>query len=162
LSHPLAVVYATARDPAKATELQQIATANKGRVQIVSADANDANSLHSAANKVKETIKSLDVVIYNAGVLKGFGNLLEVGIDGLKDNINTNVYGAYFAAVKFTPLLLKSQYAKKSLVLLSSEFGSLSLSDKVFADHEKGFGVSGYDVTAMYNISKVCLWLRCV
>jgi hypothetical protein len=50
---------------------------------------------------------------------------------------------------------LKSKYAKKSLVLLSSEYGSVALSSKVFADHEKLFGVSGYDSTAMYNISKV-------
>lgn len=124
----------------------------------MTADTNDSKSLKLVTQEIKKTFSALDVVIYNAGVLNGFGNILEVGIDGLKDNISTNVYGAYFAAVEFTPLLLKSTYAKKSLVFLSSEYGSLGLSSKVFADHEKLFGVTGYDATAMYNISKVLLY----
>jgi NAD(P)-dependent dehydrogenase (short-subunit alcohol dehydrogenase family) len=115
-------VYATARDPAKAKDLQLVANLGNGRVQIVSADANDINSLHLAAINIKESFNALDVVIYNAGVLKGFGNILEVGIDSLKDNINTNLYGAYYAAVEFTPLLLRSKYSKKTLVFLTSEF----------------------------------------
>ena len=93
------------------------------------------------------------MVIYNSGILTGVGNLLEVGIQSLKDNINTNVYGAFYAALAFTPLLLKSNYEKKSLVLLSSSFASLALSDETAAAHEQVFG-SGFDGTAMYNISK--------
>jgi NAD(P)-dependent dehydrogenase (short-subunit alcohol dehydrogenase family) len=148
-------VYATARDETKATELRNVAQKSGGRVQILSADAGDLNSLNSASQEIKQSSLSLDIVIYNAGVLNGFGNILEVGVDGLKDNINTNVYGAYYTATEFAPMLLKSKCAKKSLVLLSSEYGSIALSSKVFADHEKLFGVSGYDSTAMYNISKV-------
>lgn len=148
-------MYATARDPAKAQDLQLVADKSKGRVQIVSADANDANSLHLAAIKIKESTNVLDVVIYNAGVLKGFGNILDVGIDALKDNINTNVYGAYYAAVEFTPFVLRSEYGKKTLVLLTTEFASMGLSDQILSSHEAAFGVSGFDPTAMYNVSKV-------
>jgi NAD(P)-dependent dehydrogenase (short-subunit alcohol dehydrogenase family) len=148
-------VYATARDETKATELRNVAQKSGGRVQILSADAGDLNSLNFVAHEIEKSLQTLDIVIYNAGVLNGFGNILEVGIDGLKDNINTNLYGAYYAAAEFVPLLLKSKYAKKALVLLSSEYGSIALSSKVFADHEKLFSVTGYDSTAMYNISKV-------
>jgi NAD(P)-dependent dehydrogenase (short-subunit alcohol dehydrogenase family) len=95
----------------------------------------------------------LDLVIYNSGVLNGLGNLLEVGVQPLKENIDTNLYGAYYAAVEFAPLLLKSGYEKKSLVLLSSSFASMQLSDDVAAAHEELFG-RGFDATAMYNISK--------
>jgi hypothetical protein len=54
---------------------------------------------------------------------------------------------------------LRSKYERKALVLLSSEYGSIALSSKVFADHEKLFGVTGYDSPAMYNISKASPFL---
>jgi NAD(P)-dependent dehydrogenase (short-subunit alcohol dehydrogenase family) len=118
------------------------------------ADANDSNSLHSAAREIAQSSNSLDVVIYNSGVLEGLGNLLEVGIQPLKDNVNTNLYGAYYTAIEFVPLMLKSNYKKKSFALISSSFASFGLSDETAAFYEKIFG-SGFDVTAMYNISKV-------
>lgn len=86
--------------------------------------------------------------------MNGFGNLLEVGIQPLIENITTNVYGAYYTATEFVPLLLKSKYERKSLVLLSSSFASMELSDDISATHEEAFG-GDYDAIAMYNISKV-------
>ncbi|KAL7781784.1 NAD(P)-binding protein [Trichoderma afarasin] len=153
---PEATIFATARDPSKANELQDVVNANKGRVQIFAADANDSNSLHLAAEEIGRLTDSLDIVIYNSGILNGFGNLLEVGIQPLIENITTNVYGAYYTATEFVPLLLKSKYEKKTLVLLSSSFASMQLSDETSAVHESLFG-SGYDATAMYNISKTAL-----
>lgn len=97
---------------------------------------------------------SLDIVIYNSGVLNGIGNILEVGIEPLKENVNINVYGTYYAAVEFVPLLLKSTYGGKTFAIISSSFGSMQLSDKIAAAHEKFFG-PGFDATAMYNVSKV-------
>lgn len=152
-SYPNATIFATARDPTKAAELQSLASANGSRIQILQADALDISSLQLVAKTIEQSSKSLDMVIYNTGVLVGIGNMLEVGVEPLKENIETNVYGAYYAAVQFSPLLLKSAFANKSLVLISSSFGSMSLSDKVAAEHESLFG-PGYDATAMYNISK--------
>lgn len=96
-------------------------------------------------------------MIYNAGVLSGWGSPLEAGIDGLKSNIETNVYGAYHTAVHFAPLLLKSSYKNKALVFLSSSFASLALADEILQSHAVTFGTVGYDPTALYNVSKVCL-----
>jgi NAD(P)-dependent dehydrogenase (short-subunit alcohol dehydrogenase family) len=140
-------VFATARDPTKAPELQALAATSNNRIQILAADATNADSLNTAAEK----ITSLDRIIYNAGVLSGWGNPLEVGISALKQNIDTNLYGAYFTAVHFAPLLLKSNYKHKALVFLSSSFGSLALADEIKASH----GVPEYDPSALYNISKV-------
>lgn len=83
--------------------------------------------------------------------------MLEVGAQSLIDNMTTNVYGAYHTAVAFAPLLLKSKYMRKSLVLLSSSFASMQLADEVTASHEELI-VKGFDATAMYNISKVILF----
>ncbi|KAH8820702.1 hypothetical protein F5884DRAFT_849953 [Xylogone sp. PMI_703] len=155
-THPKATLFVTARDPEKATELRDLAGSSNNRIQIITADANDSNSLHSAAVKIGQTTDYLDLVIYNSGILIGIGNILEVGIQPLKDSINTNVYGAYYAAVEFTAFLLKSKYEKKSLTLLASSFASMQLSDKVAAAHEAAIG-EGFDATAMYNISKTAL-----
>jgi NAD(P)-dependent dehydrogenase (short-subunit alcohol dehydrogenase family) len=97
----------------------------------------------------------LDLVIFNSGVLRGWGNLTEIGIEGLKENIDTNVYGAYYAAIEFSPLLLKSEFPKKSLVLMSSEFASFGLEEEIFKSHAAAFNTPDHDPTAMYNISKV-------
>lgn len=130
-------------------------------MKILTADAIDPDTIRNANEEIKKHTATLDLVIYNAGVSNGFGNLFETGIQGLKDNLDVNLYGAYHAAVAFAPLLLKSTYARKSLVFLSSTFGSLTLSTQVLAAHEKIQGAIGYDATALYNISKVgYLWLE--
>lgn len=83
--------------------------------------------------------------------------MLDVGAQSLIDNMTTNVYGAYHAAVAFAPLLLKSKYERKSLVFLSSSFASMQLADEITAAHEEGIA-KGFDATAMYNVSKVKLY----
>ncbi|KAL7940293.1 NAD(P)-binding protein [Trichoderma barbatum] len=126
---PEATKFATARNPDNATELRDV---------------------------IEQLSDCLDIVIYDSGVLHGLGNLLEVGVQSLIENITTNVYGAYYTATEFVPLLLKSKYEKKSLALLSSSFASMELRDEISAVHESVLG-GGYDATAMYNISKTAL-----
>jgi NAD(P)-dependent dehydrogenase (short-subunit alcohol dehydrogenase family) len=159
LAHPAATIYATVRDPAKATTLAAVAEKSSGRVRVLTADAVDVKSFDLVTEEIKKTYSTLDLVIYNSGVSNGFGNILDAGVQSLKDNFDVNVYGAYHAAVAFTPLLLKSTYPKKSLVYLASTFGSFGLTLQVLAAHEQiqksaGLG-SGFDATAMYNVSKV-------
>lgn len=123
-------------------------------------DADDSKSIQLAATKIGEQSESVDVVIYNSGVLQGFGNLLDVGAQPLIENMTTNVYGAYYVAAAFAPLLLKSKYERKSLVFLSSSFASLQLADEITAAHEEAFG-KGFDATALYNVSKVRYYWMC-
>ncbi|KAL7899947.1 hypothetical protein HDV63DRAFT_416650 [Trichoderma sp. SZMC 28014] len=154
--YPEATVFATARNPEKATDLQTLSDSNKGRLQILALDADDSNSVNQVAAKIGQQSESLDVVIYNSGVLNGFGNLIDVGAQPLIDNMTTNVYGAYYTAVSFAPLLLKSKYEKKSLVYISSSFASMQLADEITASHEEHIA-KGFDATALYNISKTAL-----
>lgn len=148
-------MFVTARDTSKAPKLQELVLANSNRVEIVVADVADPKSLSLAANHIGTKTSSLDFVIFNSGVLRGWGNLLEIGVEGLKENIDTNVYGAYYAAVEFSPLLLKSEFPKKALVLMSSEFASIELEEELFKSHAVLFNTPDHDPTAMYNISKV-------
>ena len=98
-------------------------------------------------------INSFDQVFYISGVLKGFGNILEVGIDVLKENIDVNLYGAYLATQAFVPFLEKSSEAKLSYI--STDFASFAL--PIFEGHSQAFGTEGYDPTGSYNISKTAL-----
>jgi len=158
LTHfPTATVYATVRDVAKATDLQKVVSSSYGRVRVITADTSDQSSLKSAAQEVAKMTDSLDYVIYNAGVLKGFGNIFDVGIEPLKESMDTNVYGAYYATVAFAPFLLRSKAPHKLLILLTSNFGSLGLSNAINAANQATFGTPGFDPTAIYNISKTAL-----
>lgn len=150
------------RDPTNAEALLALAEKSNGLVRILVADAVDPKSMQLAVEEIKKTTDNLDIAIYNSGVSKGFGNLVDIGIQGLKDNFDVNVYGAYHAAVAFAPLLLKSTYVKKCLVFLTSTFGSLTLSTQILAVHEKIQGTTGYDATALYNISKVITQIHCL
>lgn len=155
--YPSANVYATARDITKAADLQSLASLNKGRLHLITADATDPKSAKAAAAEILQHSDSLDYVIYNAGVLKGAGgNILDVGIEALKENLETNVFGAYYSAVEFTPFLRNSKFERKSLVLLASNFGSMAQADILFQLKSAGFGTD-FEPTAMYNISKVGL-----
>jgi NAD(P)-dependent dehydrogenase (short-subunit alcohol dehydrogenase family) len=147
-------VYAAVRDISKAVELQRVANSSNGRIQLLHIESTDPSSFKLAAAEIARKTQSLDIVIYNSGVLRGWGNVLEVGIESLKDNMETNVYGAYHAAVVFSPFLLRSGFQNKSLVLVSSTFASLSL--PIFEEHRNSFGMPDCDPTAMYNTSKVC------
>lgn len=152
-------MFATARNPGKATDLQALSDSNKGRLQVLALDADDSNSVNQVAAKIGQQSESLDVVIYNSGVLNGFGNILDVGAQSLIDNMTTNVYGAYYTAIAFAPLLLKSKFERKSLVFISSSFASMQLADEVTASHEEHMA-KGFDATAMYNVSKVNLYTQ--
>jgi NAD(P)-dependent dehydrogenase (short-subunit alcohol dehydrogenase family) len=153
--YPSANVYATARDVAKASDLQSLAALNKGKLHLITADVMDPNSIKAAAAQISQRTDSLDHVIYNAGILRGVGkNILEIGIEPLKENLETNVFGAYYSAVEFTPFLVNSKFERKSLVLMSSNFGSIALADTLFQLKKAAFGTD-FEPTAMYNISKV-------
>ncbi|KAH8803435.1 hypothetical protein F5884DRAFT_903976 [Xylogone sp. PMI_703] len=155
--YPFATLFVTARDIKQAPKLHELALANTKRVEIVVVDVTDPESVAAAAKQISTRTSYLDLVIFNSGTFRGRGNLLEVGVEALKENIDTNVYGAYYTAVEFSPFLLKSEFPKRSLVLMSSEFGSLELDEELFKSHAALFNTPDHDPTAMYNISKTAL-----
>jgi NAD(P)-dependent dehydrogenase (short-subunit alcohol dehydrogenase family) len=122
------------------------------------ADVTSSDSIKALAVRIKKQTSSLDVVIYNAGVLTSIGNILDVGVEGLKSNLDTNFYGAYLASVEFTPFLLNSDYSRRCLVLVSSSFGSLTLSDELYEQHAQALGTPDFHAFASYDISKVSLF----
>jgi len=151
------VVFATARNPTGSQELQKLELEYAGRLYLFRADVTSSDSIKALAVRIKKQTSSLDVVIYNAGVLTSIGNILDVGVEGLKSNLDTNFYGAYLASVEFTPFLLNSDYSRRCLVLVSSSFGSLTLSDELYEQHAQVLGTPDFHAFASYDISKTAL-----
>jgi len=151
------VVFATARNPSGSQGLQKLASENQSRLHLFRADVTNSDSIKALAVDIKKKTNSLDLVIYNAGVLASVGNILDVGVEGLKANLDTNLYGAYLASVEFAPFLLNSEYSRRCLVFVSSSFGSLTLSDELFEQHARSLGTPDFHAFASYDISKTAL-----
>jgi hypothetical protein len=81
--------------------------------------------------------------------------ITSAGINGLKENITVNLSGAYITAVEFIPFIEKSTYRNKILVLIGSNFGSITTVEENFEMRNQAFGTQGVNATASYNISKV-------
>ena len=153
------IVFATARNLSSSQGLQKLTLENPDRLHLFKADVTISDSIKALAAEIKKQTSSLDLVIYNTGVLNSLGNILDIGVEGLKANLDTNLYGAYLVSVEFTPFLLNSDYSQRCLVLLSSSFGSLTLSDELYEQHARALGTPDYHVFASYDISKVSLFL---
>jgi NAD(P)-dependent dehydrogenase (short-subunit alcohol dehydrogenase family) len=61
------VVFAGARDPSRATELKELASAYPGKIHIVKLVSGDEAGNKAALEEVKNIAGRLDVVIANAG-----------------------------------------------------------------------------------------------
>ncbi len=66
-SHPEAFVYAGARDPYNATELEELAKKYAGRIAVVKCVSADAEGNAELAKLIKEKHGRVDTVIANAG-----------------------------------------------------------------------------------------------
>jgi NAD(P)-dependent dehydrogenase (short-subunit alcohol dehydrogenase family) len=110
------------------------------------------------ARAIAQLTPALDQVIYNAGVLIGWGPFTEVGVDALRENMNVNVFGAYVSTIEFAPFLAKSTFKNKVIVLVSSSFGSITTTKENFEMHSQAFGTPGFNPTAAYDISKVRIY----
>lgn len=63
------VIFAGARDPSKATELNALAAKHAGKIHVVKFVAADAESNKALAKEIEQKYGRLDVVISSAGKL---------------------------------------------------------------------------------------------
>lgn len=112
-------VFATLRDPEKASELAKLSN-----VMIIKLDVTDAGQIAAAVQIVQgETGGSLDYLINNAG-RNHFMPLLDEDIDVAKRIFDINVWGTLAVTQAFAPFLIK---AKGTLVNITSISGYLNI-----------------------------------
>lgn len=66
-ARPNTVVFAGARNPSGASELQALAKSLPDRIHVVKLDSTDVEAHNTAVEQIKKEVGRLDVVIANAG-----------------------------------------------------------------------------------------------
>ncbi|PRP88861.1 hypothetical protein PROFUN_00329 [Planoprotostelium fungivorum] len=92
ITRPDVVVYAGARDPAKATELQKLA-AEHNNLHIVKLTSGSVEQAREVAAAIEKRYGGLDYVIANAGIAVLGYLLKDVPLEDLNEHFHVNVVG---------------------------------------------------------------------
>jgi NAD(P)-dependent dehydrogenase (short-subunit alcohol dehydrogenase family) len=126
-------VFATARVPGEAKDLQALAAAHPRLISVLELDVTDPQSIHAAARQFAASADSLDVLVNNAGVLLGMSAMSDTGqadqlgkltLEHGLAIMQTNAIGPILVAQEFLPLLKKGRQPK--VFSVTSGYGSLA------------------------------------
>ncbi|KAL1756797.1 hypothetical protein FB107DRAFT_273618 [Schizophyllum commune] len=126
---PDAVVFAGARDPGRASDLNALARAHPDRVHVIKVVSADKETNAAAIEEVKRVIGRLDVVIANAGISDSYEPALEVPTEGMNRHLEVNTNGPLVLFQAACPLLRGSTNPK--FVTVSSGLGSIALAGEL-------------------------------
>ncbi len=98
-------VFAGARAPATADELDTLRSEFGDSLTVVSLDVVDLTAIEAAAQLVEETAGGLDVLINNAGVYHRSDGLADVDTDAMIESFRVNALGPLVVTRAFLPLL---------------------------------------------------------
>lgn len=120
-------VYLGSRDKAKGNDaINKLKDLGISNVELIEIDVTNSNSIKQAKKGLESGIKSLDVLINNAGISAGQPqNMSSIEIEDLRKVFDTNFFGAVQTTQQFLPLLKKS--SEPRIVNVSSGLGSLAL-----------------------------------
>ncbi len=141
-------VIVTARDVQKAAA----ACARLGlKSSALGLDVGEADSIAAAVTTLEHLHGRLDILINNAGINYDSQNLTStVGLDFVRQTLETNLFGPWAMCQAFLPLLKNSRHPR--IVNVSSEAASFTPSEGSFF----GLAPLGGTVPA-YSVSKVAL-----
>ncbi|KII87030.1 hypothetical protein PLICRDRAFT_176838 [Plicaturopsis crispa FD-325 SS-3] len=120
------VVFAGARNPAAATDLQALVKQHPGKVHAVKLTSSDVADNKEAVDYIKKTAGRLDVVIANAAIAKSAALVLDTPPAELLDHFDVNVVGVVVLFQATYPLL-KESTSSPIFVPISSAVGSIAL-----------------------------------
>lgn len=106
---PSSVVFAGARDPSKATHLNQLTKKNPNNLYIVELVVDDADSNKAATEKVKQVTDRLDIVIANAGIPSPPEPIHTDNVNLYKTAFEVNTLGPLHLYQATHPLLIASR-----------------------------------------------------
>lgn len=115
-----ATVIATARDPARATELSGLARASGGRIEVVAMDVADESSIAGACAQIGD--RPIDTLINNAGVMSKPQTVLDMEAEDFLAVLRVNVLGPVAVTRAFLPNLRAAGEAR--VAVISSMMGS--------------------------------------
>ena len=125
---PNVVIFAGARDPSTADQLQALATTHSN-IRVLQLTACSDSDAESAVAAITQAADRLDVLIANAGVSGYFGRVDETDLDKLRERLEVNTLGPLHLYKATYPLLLRSPAAK--VITISSGAGSIALQSEL-------------------------------
>jgi len=114
-------VYATARQPASAEDLQKLQKRFRELLSIHQADVASDESVENLGKALED--EPLDLLIHNAGV-RGRGGLGDLDTDEVLEVLNINSIGALRTVREFLPHLKQSD-GRGKIALITSLMGSI-------------------------------------
>ena len=118
-------IFASCRQPQKATDLQQLAAKNPGRVIPITIDVTDSDSIEDARDAVMVQTDTIDLLINNAGVFPHGERIENLDPETMLHAFHVNAVGPMIVVQKFLPLLRAGQRAK--ILNITSQLGSITL-----------------------------------
>ena len=125
--HSDAIIYAGARDPSKATALQELAKGNPN-VKPVKLISTDLETNKSVADQIKQEQGGVDVVIANAGIAKfeTFTKTADISLETMREHFEVNTLGPLVLFQQVNPILRgERKFVTISTILasLATDFG---------------------------------------
>jgi NAD(P)-dependent dehydrogenase (short-subunit alcohol dehydrogenase family) len=135
------VTYASMRNLKKGDELMKIASQETIPLKVIELDVNDDVSVNDAINTILKENGQIDVLVNNAGY-SIFGSLEELSLEEIKEEFETNFFGAVRAAKAVIPAMRKQ--SSGTIVNVSSIGGKVGLLPYFTAYHASKFALEGY------------------
>lgn len=135
------VTYASMRNLKKGDELMKIASQETIPLKVIELDVNDNVSVNDAMDTILKEYGRIDVLVNNAGY-SVFGSLEELSLEEIKDQFETNFFGAVRAAKAVIPAMRKQ--SSGTIVNVSSIGGKVGLLPYFTAYHASKFALEGY------------------
>ena len=135
------VTYASMRNLKKGDELMKIASQETIPLKVIELDVNDHASVNDAIDTILRENGRIDVLVNNAGY-SIFGSLEELSLEEIKDEFETNFFGAVRAAKAVIPAMRKQ--SRGIIVNISSVGGKVGLLPFFTAYHASKFALEGY------------------
>jgi short-subunit dehydrogenase len=100
--------YATMRDTLKSKKIEKIANKENLPLEVLSMDVNNDNSVRNAIHKIIDEKKKIDILVNNAGYGL-FGALEDISIADIKQQFETNLFGAIRTIKEVLPTMRKQK-----------------------------------------------------
>ncbi|MCB9455466.1 MAG: SDR family oxidoreductase [Anaerolineaceae bacterium] len=118
-------IFATARQPQAAGELQALVAAHPDRLKVVPLDVTDEAAIARAVQIVAGEVEALDILINNAAINPpGIQSLAQISAETMQTTFTVNAVAPLLVARAFQGLLEKGSHPR--LVNISTQVGSMT------------------------------------
>jgi len=142
--------YASMRNKAKSSEIEQVAKKENLPLKVIQLDVDDKDSIKSAISQIMKEKNRLDVLVNNAGY-GIFGCLEDISVEELKEQFETNFFGIVRMIHEAAPIMRAQKSG--SIVNVSSVAGRIGFPGSPAYISSK-FALEGLSESLRYELSQ--------